>query len=84
MIGRVPAFQHRGLGSVPGVSNYNFHPGIGCMSFICVLSCVVPDGDPDFVLTTDYRDVRHYVSVNCSGPKSVLSLQESDVRALGL
>ena len=52
VVGRVPAFQPGGPGSIPGgVRNFKFCPGIGCVSFICVLSCVVFGGDPDIVLT---------------------------------
>ena len=53
VVGRVPAFQPGGPGSIPGgVRNFNFCPGIGCVSFLCVLSCVVFSGGPDIVLTT--------------------------------
>ena len=53
MVGRVPAFQPGGPGWNPGgVRNFNFCPGIGCVSFICVLSCVVFGGSPDIVLNT--------------------------------
>ena len=37
VVGRVPAFQLGGPGSIPdGVRNFNFCPGIGCVSFVCV------------------------------------------------
>ena len=53
MVGRVPAFQPGGPGSIPGgVRNFNFCPGIGCVSFVCVPSSVVFGGGPDIVLTT--------------------------------
>ena len=53
VVGRVPAFQLGGPGSFPGgVRNFNFYPGIGCLSFACVLSCVVFGGGPDNLLTT--------------------------------
>ena len=49
----VPAFLPGGLGSIPGrVRNFNFCPGIGCVYFVCVLSCLVFCGGPDVVLTT--------------------------------
>ena len=42
-----------GSGSIPGgVRNFNFCPGFGCVSSVCVLSCVVSGGGPDFVMTT--------------------------------
>ena len=35
VVGRVPAFQPGGPGSIPGgVRNFNFCPGIGCVSFV--------------------------------------------------
>ena len=52
VVGRVPAFQPGGPGLIPGgVRNFNFCPGIGCVSFVCVISCVVFGGSPDIVLT---------------------------------
>ena len=53
MVARVPAFQPGGPGSIPGgVGNLNFCHGSGCVSFACVLSCVLSGGGPDFMLTT--------------------------------
>ena len=38
MVGRVPVFQPVGPGSIPsGVGNFNFCPGIGCVSFVFCL-----------------------------------------------
>ena len=35
VVGRVPAFQPSGPGSIPGeVRNVNVCPGIGCVSFV--------------------------------------------------
>ena len=35
VVGRVHAFQPGGPGSIPGaVRNFNFCPGIGCVSFV--------------------------------------------------
>ena len=43
VVGRVPAFQPGGSGSIPGgVRNFNFCPGIGYVSFVCVLSVLSP------------------------------------------
>ena len=54
VVGRVPSSQPRGPGSIPGgVRNFNFCPGIGCVFFVCFLSCVSSDGGPDIVLTTN-------------------------------
>ena len=40
VVGRVPAFQPGGLGSIPGgVRNFNSYPGIDCVSFAF---CPVP------------------------------------------
>ena len=51
LVGRVPAFQHGGPGSIPGgVRTFNFCPAIRCVP--CVLSCVVSGGGPDIVLAT--------------------------------
>ena len=68
LIGRVPAFQPGGPDSIPGgVRNFNFCPGIGCVSFACVLSCVVFGGGPDIVLTTySGRPALMYLSSVCS------------------
>ena len=53
VVGRVPAFQPGGPGSIPGrVRNFNSYPGNGCVSFVCVLPCAVSGGGPDIVLTT--------------------------------
>ena len=53
VVGRVPAFQPDGPGSIPGgVRNFNFCPAIGYVSIVCVLPCVVFGGGPDIVLTT--------------------------------
>ena len=71
VVGRVPAFQPGGPGSIPGgVRNFNFCPGIGCVSFVCVLSCVVSGGGPDIVLTIQ-SGRPPLVSLSCSGPKTV-------------
>ena len=60
------------------VRNFNFYPGIGCVSFVCVLSCVVFGGGPDIVLTThSERPALVYLS-------SVLLLHASDPRAFRL
>ena len=54
MIGRVPAFQPSGPDSIPGeVRDFNSYPGIGLVSFVCVLSCVVSGDGSDILLTTD-------------------------------
>ena len=63
VLGRVPAFQPGSPGSIPGeVRNFTFYPGTGCVSFIWVLSCVVPGGDPDIMLT-DFTETRPCVFV---------------------
>ena len=51
MVGRVPAFQLGGPGSIPGwIRDY---PGTESVSFVFVLSCALPGGGPDILLTTD-------------------------------
>ena len=51
VVGRVPAFQPGGPGSIPGwVRNFNLSWDWVCV--LCVLSCVVFGGGPDLVLTT--------------------------------
>ena len=63
VVGRVLAFQPGDLGSIPGgVGNFNFCPGIGCVSFVCVLSCVVFGGDPDMLTTHSGRPALLYLS----------------------
>ena len=53
MVGRVPAFHPGSQGSIPGgVRNFNFYPGTGCVSFVCVLSYAVSGRGPGIVLTT--------------------------------
>ena len=47
---RVLAFLPGGPVSIPG-ENLNFYPGAGCVSFVCLLPCVVSNGGPDIVLT---------------------------------
>ena len=40
MVGRVPAFQPGGLGSIPGgVRNFNFCPGNVCVLCLCSVLC---------------------------------------------
>ena len=84
MVGRVPAFQHGGPGSLPGgVRNFNFCPGIGCVSFVCVLSCVVSGAGPDIVLTTHSgRPAVVYLS-SVLAQRLLLLPQASDPRAFG-
>ena len=87
MIGRVPALQPGGPGSIPGgVRNFNFYPGIGCVcvSFVCVLSCVIFGGGPYIVLTTpSVRPALVYLS-SVLVQRLLLPLQASDPRAFGL
>ena len=85
VIGSVPAFQPGSPGSIPGgVRNFNLCPGIGCVSFVCVLSCVVIGGGPDIVLTTHSgRPALVYLS-SVLVKILLLSLQASDPRAFGL
>ena len=85
VVGRVSAFQPGCPGSIPGgVRNFNFCPGIGCVSFVCVLSCVVFGGGPDIVLTTHSgRPALVYLS-SVLVQRLLLPLQASDPRAFGL
>ena len=85
VVSRVPAFQPGGPGSIPGgVRNFNSYPGIGCVSFVCVLSRAVFGGGPDIVLTTHLgRPALVYLSSVLVHRQS-LSLQASDPRAFGL
>ena len=81
VVGRVPAFQPGGPGSIPGgVRNFNFCPGIGCVSFVCV----VFDRGPAIVLTTHSgRPALVYLS-SVLAQRLLLPLQASDPRAFGL
>ena len=85
VVGRVPAFQTGGPGSIPGeVRNFNFCPGIGSVSFVCVLSCVIFGGGPDIVLTTHSgRSALVYLSTVLV-QRLLLPLEASDPRAFGL
>ena len=85
MDGRVPAFQPSGPGSIPGgVRNFNSYPEIGCVSFVCLLSCAVSGGRSDIVLTTHLG--RHALVYLSSIPvhRQLLPLQTSDPRTFGL
>ena len=73
MVGKVPACQSGGPGSIPG------DPGIGYVSF----DCVVSDSGPENVVNT-HSGRPALVYVLCSGPQSVAPLQASDPRALVL
>ena len=51
VVGRVPAFQPGGRGSIPGgVRNFNFCPGIGCVC-VCPLFVFCPVLSPAEALT---------------------------------
>ena len=86
MVGRVPCLPTRrdGPGSIPGgIKNFNFCPGIGCVSFVCVLSCVVSDGGPNIVLTT-HSGKPALVYFSALVRRLLLPLQASDPLAFGL
>ena len=60
VVGRVPAFQSSVPGSIlGGKRNFNSYHGIGCVSFVCVLSCAIFGGGPDHT----FREARPSVSV---------------------
>ena len=84
VVGRVSAFQPGGSGSIPGgVRNFNSHPGIGCVSFVYILSCAV-SGGPGIVLTTHSgRPTLMYMS-SVLVHRQLLPLQASGPRAFGL
>ena len=47
VVDRIPAFQAVGSGFIPArVGDLNLYPGTGCVSFICVVYCVVSGGGP--------------------------------------
>ena len=37
--------------------------GHGCVSFVCVLSCVVSSGGPEILLITDFKEASPCISV---------------------
>ena len=85
VVGRVPAFQPGALCSIPGgVMNFNFRPGIGCVSFVCILSCVVSGKDPDIVMTTHSGRPAFVYMYSILVQRLLLPLQASDPRAFGL
>ena len=49
----VPVFQLGGSVDSRQIKDFNFYPEIGCVSFVCVLSCVVSGGGPDILQTSD-------------------------------
>ena len=54
IVGRIPAFQSDGRGSIPSLDkDFNIYPGTGCVSFVYVLFYVVSGGGPDILLTAD-------------------------------
>ena len=54
VVGRIPAFQTGGPGSIPGDNrNFNLYYGTGCVSFVFVLSCGVSGESPDVLLASD-------------------------------
>ena len=71
VVGRVPAFQPGGPGSIPGgVRNFNFCPGIGCVSFVCVLSCVVSRfREATLVYMSSILVKRHLLPLQTSYPR---------------
>ena len=85
VVGRVPAFQPGGPGSIPGrVRNFNFCPGIGYVSFVFVLTCVVFGGGSYIVLKTHSGSpVLLYLS-SVLVQRLLLPLQASEPRAFGL
>ena len=85
VVGRVPTFQPAGPGLIPGgVRNFNFCPGIGCVSFICFLSCFVFGGGPVIVLPTHSgRPALVYLS-SVLVRRLLLPLQACDPWAFGL
>ena len=85
MVGRVPAFQPGGPGSISGgVRNFSFYPGTGCVLFVCILFCVVSGGGPDIVLITHPgRPALVYLS-SVLVHSLLLPLQASDPREFGL
>ena len=77
VVGRVPAIPG-------GMRNFNSYPGIGCLPFVCVLSCVVSGGRSDIGLTTHSgRSALVYLS-SVLVHRQLLPLQASDPRAFGL
>ena len=67
-----------------GTIRVNFCLVIGCVSFVCDLSCVVFGGGPDIVLTTlSGRRALVYLS-SVLVQRLLLPLQASDPRTFGL
>ena len=82
-VGRVPAFQTGGPGSIPGgVRNFNSYPGIVCV--LCVLSFAASGGGPYIVLTTHSGRPALVYLFSVLVHRQLLPLQASDPRALGL
>ena len=83
VVDRVPAFHlgHHGFDS-GGVGNLNFYLGTGCLSFACVLSCVVSGGGSDIVLITHAAALVLLSSVLVHS--LLFPLQAPDPRAFGL
>ena len=73
-----------GPGSIPGeVTNFDFFSGTGCVSFVCLLTCVISGSGLDILLT---RDFRVHVPVYLFSVRSDVCapLQESDPLVFGL
>ena len=71
-----------GPASFPGlildrVRNFNFYPGTRCVSFVCVLYCVVSGGGPEIQLATYFNEACSFEPPQYSDPKSEFPLQGS-------
>ena len=67
-----------------GVRNFNFYPGIGCVSFFWILYCVVSGGGTDIVLTTHSGRSDLVYKSRVLVQRQLLPLKASDPRAFGL
>ena len=85
VVGRVPAFQPGGTGSIPGgVRNFNFCPGIECVLCLCSVLCILSGGGPDIVLTAHSRRPALVYLSSVLVHRKLLPLQTSDPWAFGL
>ena len=63
---------------------FNLYPGTGCVSFDCILSCVVYGGGLDIVLTTHSGSPTLVYLSSVLVNSLLLPLEPSDPRAFGL
>ena len=85
MVGRAPAFQPSGPGSIPGGGQKFLIPILGLgVCPLSVLSCAASSAGPNIVLTTNSGRLALVYLSSVLVHRQMLPLQASDPRAFGL